>query len=135
LKEAFELHRRIIERTGGSTGIRDIGLLESALAQPRMTFGGEDLYSTLVEKASALCFSVVNNQPFVDGNKRVGHAVMETFLILNGYEINALMPEQEELILSLSAGELYRERLSNWLRVHIVQVKHALLCAPGAGRF
>jgi len=124
LKEAFELHRRIIELTGGSTGIRDIGLLESALAQPRMTFDEEDLYSTLVEKASALCFSVVNNHPFVDGNKRVGHAVMETFLILNGYEINALMPEQEAVILSLAAGELNREQLSSWLRDHVVQVKH-----------
>jgi len=64
LKEAFELHRRIIEQTGGSTGIRDIGLLESALAQPRMTFDGEDLYSTLVEKASALCFSMGQQPPF-----------------------------------------------------------------------
>ena len=127
LKETLELHRRIIEQTGGSTGIRDIGLLESALAQPRMTFGGEDLYSTLVEKASALCFSVVKNHPFVDGNKRIGHAAMETFLILNGYEINALMPEQEEVILSLAAGELNREAFSGWLRAHVVQVKHDLL--------
>jgi len=127
LKEAFELHRRIIEQTGGSTGIRDIGLLESALAQPRMTFDGEDLYSTLVEKASALCFSMVNNHPFVDGNKRVGHAVMETFLILNGYEIKALLTEQEAVILSLAAGELNREGLSSWLRDHSVQVKQDLV--------
>jgi death-on-curing protein len=123
LKEALELHRRIIEQTGGSTGIRDIGLLESAVAQPRMTFGGEDLYSTLVEKASALCFSVVKNHPFVDGNKRVGHAIMETFLILNGYEITALMPEQEKVILSLAAGELNREGFSNWLSDQMVQMK------------
>jgi death-on-curing protein len=67
LKEALELHRRIIEQSGGSTGMRDIGLLESALAQPLMTFGGEDLYPTLVEKASALCFSLVKSHPFVDG--------------------------------------------------------------------
>ena len=124
LKEALELHRRIIEQTGGSTGIRDIGLLESAVAQPRMTFGGEDLYSTLVEKASALCFSVVKNHPFVDGNKRVGHAIMETFLVLNGYEITASVPEQEKVILSLAAGELNREGFSNWLSDHMVQVKH-----------
>jgi death-on-curing protein len=126
LKEALELHRRIIEQTGGSTGIRDIGLLDSALAQPRMTFGGGDLYSSLVEKASALCFSLVKNHPFVDGNKRLGHAVMETFLVLNGYEIDALVPEQEEVILSLAAGELNREGFSGWLRDHVVQAKHHL---------
>lgn len=126
LKEALELHRRIIEQSGGSTGMRDIGLLESALAQPLMTFGGEDLYPTLVEKAAALCFSLVKNHPFVDGNKRVGHAGMETFLILNGYEISALMLEQEEVILSLAAGELDREGFSEWLHGHIVQLKHDL---------
>lgn len=83
LKEALELHRRIIEQSGGSDGVRDFGLLESALAQPLMTFGGDDLYPTLIEKASALCFSLVSNHPVLDGNKRVGHAAMETFLVLN----------------------------------------------------
>jgi death-on-curing protein len=123
LKEALELHRRIIEQSGGSTGMRDIGLLESALAQPLMTFGGEDLYPTLVEKAAALCFSLVKNHPFIDGNKRVGHAVMETFLILNGHEMSAGVQEQEEVILSLAAGELSRDDFNDWLRGHVVQVK------------
>lgn len=127
LKEALELHRRVIEQSGGSAGMRDIGLLESALAQPLMTFGGEDLYPTLTEKSAALCFSIVKNHPFLDGNKRVGHAVMETFLILNGHEIEALPTEQEEVILSLAAGELDREGLSEWLRNHIVQVRRDLL--------
>jgi death-on-curing protein len=126
LKEALELHRRIIEQSGGSSGMRDIGLLESALAQPLMTFGGEDLYPTLIEKAAALCFSLVKNHPFVDGNKRVGHAVMETFLILNGYEIEALIAEQEEVILRLADSELDREGFSEWLRSHTVQLKHDL---------
>ena len=70
LKELIELHQRLIERSGGSPGIRDLGLLESALAQPLMTFGGEDLYPTVVEKASALGFSLIKKHPFVDGNKR-----------------------------------------------------------------
>lgn len=103
--------------------MRDIGLLESALAQPLMTFSGKDLYPTLVEKASALCFSLVKHHPFVDGNKRVGHAVMETFLILNGYEISASVPEQEEVILNLAAGELNRDDFSDWIRGHIGEVK------------
>ncbi len=84
LDEILELYRRIIEQTGGSSGIRDAGALESAVAQPRMTFGGEDLYPTIIEKASALGFSLINNHPFIDGNKRLGHAAIETFLVAAG---------------------------------------------------
>jgi hypothetical protein len=69
LIEVLEIHRRILEQSGGAFGIRDMGLLESAIAQPRMTFGGEDLYSSLFEKAAALGFSIIMNHPFVDGNK------------------------------------------------------------------
>ncbi len=77
LAEVLELHRMVMEQSGGSAGLCDLGALESAIAQPRMSFGGSDLYPSLVEKAAALCFSLVNNHPFVDGNKRVGHAAME----------------------------------------------------------
>ena len=123
LKEALELHRRIIQQSGGSPSIRDFGLLESALAQPLMTFGGDDLYPTLVDKASALCFSLVKNHPFLDGNKRIGHAAMETFLILNGHGIDASVSEQEQVMLSVAAGELHREDFKEWLRIHIVSVQ------------
>ena len=74
-----------------------------------MTFGGEDLYPTLVDKAAALGFSLILNHPFLDGNKRIGHAVMEVFLILNGYEISATVDEQEQVILALAAGRMSRE--------------------------
>ena len=84
LAEVVELHRRLLDATGGVRGIRDLGALESAVAQPKMTFAGLELYPTLVEKAASLGFSLVGNHPFVDGNKRVGHAAMETFLVLNG---------------------------------------------------
>ena len=87
LGEVVELHRRLLAQSGGSAGIRDIGLLESALAQPRATFDGNDLHPTVADKAAALGFALVANHPFVDGNKRVGHAAMEVFLVLNGYEI------------------------------------------------
>jgi death-on-curing protein len=123
LKEALELHSLIIEQSGGSNGVRDFGLLESAVAQPLMTFDGVDLYPTLVEKAAALCFSVVSNHPFIDGNKRVGHAVMETFLLLNGCEINSSVTEQEKIILSLAAGDCERAEFVEWLRNRIIQVK------------
>jgi death on curing protein len=75
LSEVLELHRRIIR-----LGIRDLNAVESAIAQPRMTFDGEDLYPTIVAKAAALGFSLIQNHPFIDGNKRIGHAAMETFL-------------------------------------------------------
>jgi death on curing protein len=120
LGEVVELHRRLLEATGGASGIRDFGALESAIAQPKATFGGVDLYPTLVEKAAALGFSLVQGHAFVDGNKRVGHAAMETFLILNGAEIDASVDDQERLILDLAAGRIGRSHLVDWLRQHIM---------------
>ncbi len=102
LAEVIELHRRVVDQSGGASGLRDIGRLESAIAQPRMTFGGRDLYPALIEKAGALCFSLVQNHPFVDGNKRLGHAAMEVFLVLNRHKIKASVDEQETLILGVA---------------------------------
>ncbi|WYL96504.1 MAG: type II toxin-antitoxin system death-on-curing family toxin [Gloeotrichia echinulata IR180] len=120
LKEVLELYHRLIEHSGGSAGISNIGGLESALAQPCMTFGGEELYPTIIKKASALGFSLIKNHPFIDGNKRIGHAAMEVFLVLNGFEIDATVDEQEEVILQLAAGELGRDEFTEWLRSHII---------------
>src|SRR6478609_3351817 len=108
LSEVLELHRLILEQAGGAGGVRDLSVVESALAQPQMTFAGEELYPTVIEKASALAFSLIMNHPFVDGNKRVGHAAMETFLLLNGWELGAGVDEQEQVILRLAAGEMSR---------------------------
>lgn len=102
LEEVLELYHGIIEQSGGSAGISNMGGLESAIAQPQMTFAGEELYPTIVEKASALGFSLIKNHPFIDGNKRIGHAAMEVFLVLNGFEINAAVDEQEQVILQLA---------------------------------
>ena len=123
LSEVLELHRRIIEESGGSTGLRDLGGLESAIAQPFMTFGGRDLYPNLTEKVAALCFSLVQNHPFIDGNKRVGHAAMEVMLILNGYEIYAPIDDQEQVILGLASGDVSRDKLVEWLTDHIDEVR------------
>jgi death-on-curing protein len=119
LAEVVELHRRVIEASGGSHGVRDLGAIESAVAQPRMSFGGDDLYPGVVEKAAALCFSLVKNHPFVDGNKRVGHAALETFLVLNGFELDATVEEQEGLMLTLAAGSLDRSDLVRWVSEHV----------------
>ncbi len=80
-----------------------------------MTFGGQDLYPTIADKAAALGHSLIQNHPFVDGNKRVGHAAMEVFLVLNGYEISASVDEQEEIILSVASGQMSRAELANGL--------------------
>ena len=86
-----------------------------------MTFGGQELYPTLVEKAAALCFSLVMNHPFVDGNKRLGHAAMETFLLLNDFEVQATVEDQERVILSLAAGQMRRDEFTEWLRHHMME--------------
>jgi death-on-curing protein len=124
LIEVLELHRRVIEQSGGAFGIRDLGLLRSAIAQPEMTFGGEDLYPSLFEKAAALGFSIITNHPFVDGNKRTGHAAMEAFLVLNRMEINASVDEQERVVLALASGELKREAFVEWLQRNISSYDH-----------
>lgn len=123
LEEVFAVYDRIMRQSGGASGVRDQGSLESALAQPQMSFGGEDLYPTLVEKASALGFSLINNHPFVDGNKRVGQAAMEVFLILNGFEIAASVDGQEQVILQVASGELTREGFTEWLSNHLIPHK------------
>jgi death on curing protein len=119
LVEVLDLHRQIIAQSTGTLGIRDLDLLKSAIAQPRMSFGGEDLYPTVIEKAIALGFSMIMNHPFVDGNKRTGHAALETFLILNGLEISASVDEQEQVILAVASGVMSREAFTKWLQQHI----------------
>ena len=121
LNEVLELHRVAIEDAGGSAGVRDFGMLQSAVSQPAMAFSGQDLYPTVIEKAAAICFSLIMNHPFVDGNKRVGHAAMDAFLVLNGHEMQAGVEEQERVILDLAAGQLKREDFIDWVRAHIVE--------------
>ena len=120
LNEILELYAQVMAQSGGLIGVQNLGALESALAQPRMTFGGKDLLPTIVEKASALGFSIIRNHPFLDGNKRIGHAAMETFLVLNGHEIEAGVDEQEAVIQQVALGQMERSELAEWLRGHVV---------------
>ncbi len=121
VEEVVELHRLALEQTGGAVGLRDLGALDSATAQPYMTFAGQELYPTIAEKAAALAFSLVMNHPFADGNKRTGHAAMETFLVLNDHELNAPADEQEGIVLQLAAGTLKREEFARWVAAHVVE--------------
>ena len=120
LENILALHEKVVEQTGGATGVRDQAGLESAHAQPQATFGGELLHAGLCEQAASLGFSLIGNHPFVDGNKRIGHAAMNVFLVLHGYDIDADVDEQEEVILGVAAGEWTRERFTEWLRDELV---------------
>jgi death-on-curing protein len=120
LGEVLVLHQRILSETGGAPGVRDLSAIASAVAQPRMTVGGEDAYPSLIEKVAALGYSLIRGHGFVDGNKRIAHAAMEVFLVLNGMEIQAHVNDQERFMLALATDEVSREGLTEWLRAHVV---------------
>jgi death-on-curing protein len=123
LAEVLKLHGLIIAESGGSTGLRDLGMLESALGQPRQTFGGEDLYPSLPSKAAALGYFLIMNHPFIDGNKRIGHAAAEAVLMLNGLELTAGVDEAEAEILAVAAGRRTREEFQEWVEKHVRPIR------------
>ena len=112
------LHEQLIAETGGSSGLRDEGMLDSALNTPFQTFAGKDVYPSLQQKAARLCFGLVKNHPFVDGNKRIGAHVMLVFLALNGIELQHTQTELSEIILQLAAGTLQSTDLLDWILSH-----------------
>jgi len=113
------IHEMQLETFGGLDGLRDRGSLESAVARPAMTFGGEDLYPDMASKAAALMESLVMNHPFVDGNKRVGAAAAELFLEVNELRLLAADKEFEEITLALASGKVPVEKLTIWFRQRI----------------
>lgn len=121
LKTILMIQDRSLDDYGGDPGVRDRGLLESAVAQPRARFGGGDLYPSLAEKAAALAFSLVKNHPFFDGNKRTGYGALLTFLSRNGHTIEGTPDEHEAVIVRLAAGEIGREEFLDWLESAIIR--------------
>ncbi|VTS07068.1 type II toxin-antitoxin system death-on-curing family toxin [Tuwongella immobilis] len=113
--QILELCQRVIAQSGGMLGLRDTHGLDSAVAQPMARFAGEDLYPTMLHKAAALGYSLILNHPFMDGNKRVGHAALEVMLILNGLELTASVAEQERMILKTASGDVGREAFTDWV--------------------
>ena len=118
IENVIRLHALEISKTGGSEGIRDRGALESAVAQPMMTFGGQDLYPSLVDKAAALGHSLIANHPFVDGNKRIGHVAVEAMLRANGFRLVHDVDQAEAFILRTASGDCDREEFTRWVRAH-----------------
>ena len=111
----LELHRRLLAQSGGSPGLRDLGLLEASLALPRQSFAGADLYPGLIAKAAALGFSLIQNHPFVDENKRIGHAALEITLVLNCLELTASVEAAEAVVVSVASGAMDRESFTQWV--------------------
>ena len=116
LDDALEVHRDQIERYGGTLGVRDNGLLESALAAPQSGFGGHYLHADLFEMASAYLFHLVQNHPFLDGNKRVGAAAALTFLVMNGIETKIPNQALVQMVLSVAQGRTEKMAIADFFR-------------------
>ena len=112
------IHSDLLQRYAGRPGLREPNLLDSALAQPKMTVGGKFIHKTLFDKAAAYGFHVCKNHPFVDGNKRVAFVLMDIFLQKNGWEIVANEEEAYSMMMSLASGKLTKAQLCKWLKEH-----------------
>ena len=118
IAEVVEIHRDQIDRYGGSLGLRDMGLLESALAMPRAGFSGEYFHSDIYAMAAAYLFHIVKNHPFVDGNKRTGAATSLVFLEVNAAPVQMTNDELVELVLSAAQGRLQKDEVATFFRKH-----------------
>ncbi|MBI3829210.1 MAG: type II toxin-antitoxin system death-on-curing family toxin [Planctomycetes bacterium] len=116
LTEILEIHRDQIERYGGSSGIRDMNLLQSAVAMPQASFGGQFLHEFPFAMAAAYLFHLVQNHPFIDGNKRVGAVAAIVFLVINGIELAADEDEFEKLVLKVAQGQADKAAITAFLR-------------------
>ena len=117
-RQVLLLHEQLLSETGGLPGLRDEGLLESALEAPFQSFGGEELYPSIQQKAARLGYGLIKNHPFADGNKRIGTHTMLVFLALNGIELDYTQEELEDIILKIAASEVQADALLHWLLEH-----------------
>ena len=117
-RQALSVHEMMTKATGGSDGMRDIGLLQSALNAPFQAFGEKEVYPSILSKAAAMCRSVISNHPFVDGNKRAGIHIMLIFLEVNGVQMDYTQEELINLGFGIAAGNLDVNAIFNWLSEH-----------------
>lgn len=117
-EQVIKLHSSLIAKTGGIDGIRDEELLDSALQTPFQTFGGNNLYPDVLDKASQLCYSLIENHPFVDGNKRIGVHLALLFLKLNNIELNYSQQELIDFGLGIASGKISKHGIKEWLIQH-----------------
>jgi death on curing protein len=119
ITDILEIHQILINRFGGMSGIRDEGLLESALSQPQATFFGELLHPTIHEQAAAYLYHIAKNHPFLDGNKRTAYGAMESFLRFNGYNLDLSDEQVYSMVMQVAQGEMSKEALASFLEQHI----------------
>ena len=119
VEEAVRIHGILIDRFGGTNGIRDRNLLESALSRPFQTFDKKDLYSSPVDKAAALIESIVINHPFIDGNKRFGYVAMRLILLVSGLDIDASEENKYLFVIGIAKGELKFNEICNWIKKNL----------------
>ena len=117
-KQILMLHTQLIQQTGGSEGVRDYNLLDSALETPFQSFGGDELYPTIQAKAARLGYGLIKNHCMIDGNKRIGTHAMLVFLALNGIELKYTQKELYETILDVADGKIEYEDLLQWVLDH-----------------
>lgn len=117
--EATKIHSILIDRFGGSPGLRDKNLLESALLRPYQTFDRKELYISPIEKAAALIESLITNHPFIDGNKRFGYVAMRLLLLEYGLDIKASETDKYEFVILIAKGELKFKGICNWIEKKI----------------
>lgn len=117
-KQVLYLYQQIIQQSGGTIGLRDEGVLESAVYRPQASCGGQDLYPDLFSKAAALGHSIISNHPFVDGNKRVGFEAMRLLLRLNGYDLHASLEAKYDVVIALAKGQRTEQAIADWLQQH-----------------
>lgn len=118
-KEVEIIHNILIDKFGGTKGIRDFGLLESALARPFATFDNQDLYKNPIEKASAILESIAINHPFIDGNKRTAYTLMRLILLENNLDISASQQDKYDFVIAVSTGKYRFEEINNWIQSNI----------------
>ena len=122
-EQVLFIHYRLIEETGGSHGIRDVGLLQSAVARQATTFDKNDLYPDLFSKAASLMHSIIKNHPFVDGNKRTAISTASIFLIRNNYTLTASNKELERFTIKAASENLELQEIAKWFKEHSKKLK------------
>jgi len=118
IEQILFIHKRAVETYGGSPGLRDRNLLESAIARPRTSAFGQDAYPSLLSKAAALLHSIVKNHPFIDGNKRTAFGAMHIMLLANGHDLTSTTDEEVDMCLKVAKSELSEGEIAEWITLH-----------------
>ena len=119
IEDVLKIHEFLINKFGGSQGVRDGDLLKSAIGRPFQTFDKKDLYKSPFEKSAAIIESIVSNHPFIDGNKRVGYVLMRLFLMEQGLDISASQKEKYDFVIAIASGNLPFEGIVSWINQHV----------------